>query len=164
MHETPEELSALQHLLDTSYTGAGEFLRSVIPRDSTASANALVARLTGVCLLSLATVTADGRPVAGPVDGLFYRGAFWFGTGKSSVRARHIRSRPAVSAVHVPAEVFSVTVHGKAGIVDLRDRAHAGFRSYLIEVYGESWEDWGAGATYARIDPHRMFTFLLEEA
>ena len=43
-------------------------------------------------LLALATVTADGRPIVGPVDGIFYRGAFWFGSAPDSVRFRHIRA------------------------------------------------------------------------
>lgn len=164
MHETPEDLKDLQQLLDESYSGAGEFLRSVIPADATASAEDLVSRLTGVCLLALATVTADGRPLAGAVDGLFYRGTFWFGTGSNSVRAGHIQSRPHVSAVHIPGEAFSVTVHGTAHIVDPGDSQHGGFRSYLTEVYGTSWAEWGDAAIYARIAPERMFTFLLPES
>ena len=163
MHETPGDLASLQKLLDDSYARAGDFLKSVIPDDFTADADEICSRLTGVCLLTLATVTADGRPLAGPVDGLFYRGRFWFGTGSRSVRAGHIRMRPSVSAVHVPAEAFSVTVHGVAEIMDLRSPENDGFRDYVLDVYGPSWNEWGAGATYARIDPDRMFTFLMPD-
>lgn len=53
-------------------------------------------------LLALATVTSNGRPVVGPVDGIFYRGAFHFGSAPDSLRFRHIRSRPHVSATHLP--------------------------------------------------------------
>ena len=48
-----------------------------------------------MCLLALATVTADGRPIVGPVDGIFYRGSFHFGSAPDSVRFRHIRPAPA---------------------------------------------------------------------
>jgi hypothetical protein len=65
-----------------------------------------------MCLLTLATVTADGRPIAGPVDGIFYRGAFHFGSAPDSVRFRHIRKRPQVSAVHLPGEELAVSVTG----------------------------------------------------
>ncbi|MDQ3654220.1 MAG: pyridoxamine 5'-phosphate oxidase family protein [Chloroflexota bacterium] len=48
-------------------------------------------------LLSLATVNRHGEPRVGPVDGLFYRGRFWFGSSPKAARFRHIRARPAVS-------------------------------------------------------------------
>ena len=70
-------------------------------------------------LLALATVTADGRPIVGPVDGIFYRGAFHFGSAPDSVRFRHIRARPQVSATHLPGEELAVTVHGRAVPVDI---------------------------------------------
>jgi len=37
-------------------------------------------------LLALATVTADGRPIVGPVDGVFLHGAFHFGSAPDSAR------------------------------------------------------------------------------
>ena len=64
----------------------------MIPPERRLDAASLVARLDGMRLLVLATVTADGRPIAGPVDGIFYRGAFHFGSSPDSVRFRHIRS------------------------------------------------------------------------
>ena len=132
------------------------------------SAPALAARLGGVRLLALATSTADGRPIVGPVDGIFYRGAFWFGTAPDSVRLRHIRARPDVSATHIEGEPFSVTVHGRAVLADLRDPARAEFRAALAELYaprfGEGWIDWAEQHPYARIDARRMFTFTNEEA
>ncbi len=54
--------------------------------------------LSGMRLLVVATVTADGRPLSGPVDGYFLHGTFWFGSGRNSVRMRHLAVRPAVSA------------------------------------------------------------------
>ena len=40
----------------------------------------------GTRTAKLATVSADGRPIVGPVDGVFYRGAFHFGSSPDSVR------------------------------------------------------------------------------
>jgi nitroimidazol reductase NimA-like FMN-containing flavoprotein (pyridoxamine 5'-phosphate oxidase superfamily) len=126
----------------------------------------VAARLTGMCLLTLATVTADGRPIAGPVDGIFYRGAFHFGSSPESVRFRHIRERPHVTATHLPAEEFAVTVHGRAVPIDVSSPEHAGFRETLLEVYvpryGPEWERFlDSGPQYARIDAERMFAFSM---
>ncbi len=164
MHETTEDLAALQRLLDRSYRSAGLHLRSVITPECRVSAEALAARLEGMSLLTLATVTADCRPLAGPVDGIFYRGAFHFGSSSSSVRFRHIRLRPQVSATHLPAESFAVTVHGRAVPLDVGAGEHAGLRQALLDVYvpryGAAWEAFlDAGPVYARIEADRMFTF-----
>jgi hypothetical protein len=86
VHETPADLAALQDLLDRSYATAGHHLLSIITPDRRLSAEQLADRLTGMCLLALATVTADGRPIVGPVDGIFFRGAFHFGSSPDSVR------------------------------------------------------------------------------
>jgi uncharacterized pyridoxamine 5'-phosphate oxidase family protein len=119
-------------------------------------------------LLALATVTADGRPLVGPVDGVFYRGAFYFGSSPESVRFRHIRRRPQVSASHVPGEALAVTVHGRAVPIDVAAVDQAGFRRTLLDIYlpqyGPEWEDFLAqGVCYARIDAERMFTFHLDQ-
>jgi Pyridoxamine 5'-phosphate oxidase len=162
MHETPEDVRALQGLLDRSYAAAGSHLRSITTPDRRVYADELVERLTGMCLLVVATVTADCRPIAGPLDGIFYRGAFHFGTAPDSVRYRHLRARPHVSATHLPREEFAVTVHGRAVPVDVR----GGLRETLLEVYvpryGPVWEQFlDSGPVYARIDPDRMFTFQM---
>jgi len=77
------------------------------------------------------------------------------------VRFRHLRRRPKVSAAHVRGEQLAVIVHGTAVEVDLSDPAQRDFRGYLLEVYGPDWEEWGAGAPYARIEPETMFAAWL---
>ena len=162
MHETPADLLRFQDLLDDSYESAGSHLREVITPERRLVAADVVARLTGVCLLALATVTADCRPLTGLVDGLFYRGEFWFGSAQTSIRFRHIRQRPQVSAVHHQGEEFSIAVHGRATEVDLQDPDLQGFRQFAIDIYGPEWADWGDGAPYARIDAAKVFTFYLD--
>src|SRR5712691_5204764 len=134
MQETAEDLATLQDLLDRSYAGAGPHLLRIHTPERRLSAAQVADRLTGMCLLALATVTADGRPVVGPVDGIFYRGAFHFGSAPDSVRFRHIRARPQVSATHLPGEEMAVTVHGQAVPVDVRSADQAGFRQALLDV------------------------------
>src|ERR1700685_147145 len=93
MHEQPEDLEALQALLDRSYARAGGHLLSIHEPERRLDALGVCERLTGMCLLSLATVTSDCRPIVGPVDGIFYRGAFYFGSAPDSLRFPHTRSR-----------------------------------------------------------------------
>ena len=168
MHETDADLRALQDLLDRSHAAAGPHLRSIITPERRLDAAATCARLEGMRLLVLATVTADGRPLVGPVDGIFYRGAFHFGSSPDSVRFRHLRLRPAVSATHLPAEELAVTVHGRAVFIDLTAPEQAGFRQTLLDIYtpryGAEWErDFlDSGPMYVRIEPERMFTFSME--
>lgn len=167
MHETAADLASLQTLLDRSAAAAGPHMRSIITPERRLNAEQVCRRLTGMTLLALATVTADGRPMVAPVDGVFYRGSFHFGTAADSVRWRHVRSRPDVSATHVPSEALAVTVHGRAVPIDVRSEAEAGFRAALLDVYGGDYgEEWEAfldsGPVYARIEAERMFTFALE--
>src|SRR5947209_9204602 len=107
MHETADDLDQLQALLDRSHERASPHLARIITAERRVNAEQLAERLTGMCLLVLATVTADGRPINGPVDGVFYRGAFHFGTAPDAVRWRHIQARPQVSATHLPEESFA---------------------------------------------------------
>ena len=81
MLETPEEMATLQVLLDDSMASAGPHLRDIITDERRLTAEELADRLQGMRLLVLATVTADGRPLAGPVDGYFLHGTFWFSSG-----------------------------------------------------------------------------------
>lgn len=167
MHETAEDLRRLQALLDRSYEAAGAHLRSIITPERRVNATDLAARLEGMCLLVLATVTADGRPINGPVDGFFYRADWYFGSSTDSLRFRHIRRRPWTSATHMPAEAFSVTVHGRANEIDLATHDGGGLRDMILDYYartfgGDPSAFLESGVAYARIDTERMFTFHLD--
>jgi len=163
MHETAEDLEALQALIDRSYAAAGPHLLAIHTPERRLTASDVCSRLTGMRLLALATVSSAGRPVVGPVDGILFRGAFHFGSSPQSVRARHITARPWVSATHLPGEELAITVHGRAEPVDVRSGP---FRDTLLSIYvpryGESWADMlEEGAVYWRIDADRMFTFSM---
>jgi hypothetical protein len=167
MHETPEDLTRLQATLDRSYEAAGAHLKDVITPERRLTAVQLAARLQGMCLLVLATATADGRPINGPVDGFFYRGEWYFGSSDSSLRFRHIRQRAQVSATYMPAEEISVTTHGRALEIDAATHDNSAFRQVLLDYYGERFGGDatgfidGDGIAYARIEAERMFTFYL---
>jgi len=167
MLESPQELDRLQSLLDASMASAGPHLRGIISAERRLDARQLTGRLQGLCLLVLATATAAGRPLAGPVDGYFLHGTFWFSSGTESVRMRHLATRPAVSATHLPGEEFAVTVHGWAQCYPMDDPACAELRQAMLDAYlpkqGPAFEEWldNADALAARIEPEKMFTFHL---
>jgi len=164
MHETEADLRALQDLLDRSYDAAGEHLRSITTPERRLTAVEVAEQLTGMSLLTLATVSSDCRPFNGPVDGIFFRGAFHFGSSPDSLRLHHIRKRPYVSATHLPREELAVTVHGRAVPIDVKAPEHAEYRAALLDIYvpryGPDWETFlDSGPVQARIDADRMFTF-----
>jgi hypothetical protein len=165
MLETPAELDRLQALLDASMAAAGPHLRDVITAERRLGAAELTARLRGMRLLVLATVTADGRPLSGPVDGYFLHGTFWFSSGRDAIRMRHMGARPACSATHLPGEDLAVTVHGRAELFDLANPAFGELRQAMLDEYlpkqGRSFEEWldSADALGARIVPEKLFTF-----
>ena len=165
MLETPQELGRLQDLLNASMADAGPHLRSIISDERRLDARQLTERLTGMRLLVLATATADGRPVGGPVDGYFLHGTFWFSSGTESVRMRHLAARPAVSATHLPGEHLAVSVHGRARCFPMGDAACRELRQAMLDEYlpkqGPAFQEWldSADAWGARIEPEKMFTF-----
>lgn len=160
MHESSADLTWLQGVLDESWSSAGPHLRSLFSEDLLVPAKDLPVMLQGVQVLSLGTVTAKGEPRVAPVDGLFYRARWYFGSSEQSARFRHIRKRPAVSATHVRGEELAVIVHGEAREIDPRTEDRGGFHRYLLETYGTDWTEWGGDAPYAVIEPHKMFTRL----
>jgi nitroimidazol reductase NimA-like FMN-containing flavoprotein (pyridoxamine 5'-phosphate oxidase superfamily) len=165
MLETPEELGNLQELLDRSAAGAGGHLRGIITDERRLSAAELAGKLTGMRLLVVATVTADGRPLAGPVDGYFLHGSFYYSSGRDSVRMRHLAARPAVSATYLAGEELAVTAHGRAELFDVSDPARTELRQAMLDHYlprqGPAFETWldQIDAVAARIDADKMFTY-----
>jgi nitroimidazol reductase NimA-like FMN-containing flavoprotein (pyridoxamine 5'-phosphate oxidase superfamily) len=167
MLETLDDIDRLQRLLDDSAAGAGPHLRGIITGDRRLSAAQLSRVLQGMRLLVVATVTADGRPLVGPVDGYFLHGSFYFSSGRDSVRMRHLAARPAVSATHLPGEQLAVTVHGRAELFDLLDPARGDLRQAMLDYYlprqGPEFEAWldRADPIGARIVAEKMFTFSM---
>jgi nitroimidazol reductase NimA-like FMN-containing flavoprotein (pyridoxamine 5'-phosphate oxidase superfamily) len=168
MLETPEEMAQLQQLLDRSAAGAGPHLRSIITDERRLSAGQLCQKLPGMRLLVVATVTADGRPIAGPVDGYFLHGSFYFGSSPDSVRMRHLAARPSVSATHLPGDELAVTVHGRAEFLEPRDPARGELRQAMLDHYlprqGPEFETWldQMDPVWVRIVAGKMFTFSME--
>src|SRR6266705_6119437 len=168
MLETPKEINRLQQLLDQSMAGAGPHLRGIIADERRLSAQQLCERLQGMRLLALATVTADGRPLVGPVDGYLLHGSFYFSSGRDSVRMRHLAARPACSATHLPGDELAVTVHGRAELFEMSDPAGGELRQAMLDHYlplqGPEFETWlnEIDALGARISAEKVFTFCMD--
>jgi nitroimidazol reductase NimA-like FMN-containing flavoprotein (pyridoxamine 5'-phosphate oxidase superfamily) len=79
---------------------------------------------------------------------------------------RHIRERPFVSATHLPGEELSVTVHGRAEILDVTAPVHAQLRQTIVDIYtptyGDDWSEFLEANVLMRIEARRMFTFYLD--
>jgi uncharacterized pyridoxamine 5'-phosphate oxidase family protein len=121
-----------------------------------------------MCLISVATVTADGRPLVGPVDGYFLHGSLYFSSGRDSVRMRHLAARPGVSATYLPGEELAVTVHGQAELFAVNDTGQPELRRAMLDYYlpkqGPAFEVWldQADAIGVRIAADKMFTLHRE--
>src|SRR6476659_627445 len=118
MLETSEETAVLQALLGASHARATGHLRSIIDDDRTLTAEQLVALLTGMRVLAVATVTASGEPRISALDGHFLHGTWTFGTSGTSAKARHLAARPAVSVAHVDGEELALFSHGMAELIE----------------------------------------------
>jgi hypothetical protein len=106
---------------------------------------------------------------AGPhMKGIILHGSFCFGSGRDSVRMRHLAARPAVSASHLPGDDLGVTMHGRAELFDMKDPAHGELRQAMLDHYlprqGPGFEVWldEADSVGARIAAEKMFTFAGE--
>jgi nitroimidazol reductase NimA-like FMN-containing flavoprotein (pyridoxamine 5'-phosphate oxidase superfamily) len=168
MDETERDITDLQAVLDASYRAAGRHLLSIHTPERRLDARQVTERLQGMCLLALATVTADNRPIVGPVDGVFFRGSFYFGSAPDSLRLRHIAKRPQVSATHLPGEHLAMAVHGRAIRIELADEQARDLRRTLLDIYvlryGPQWERFMESSCYVRIMADRMFAFATPSA
>src|SRR5580765_8096656 len=101
MYETDAEVADLQALLDRSLGSSTEHLRSIIHDDRVLSAADVVALMTGMRVLAVATVTAGGEPRISALDGHFLHGTWSFSTSGTAAKARHLAARPQTSVAHV---------------------------------------------------------------
>lgn len=159
MRETPEELAALQRLMDDSFARGSRHLAAIMTPPRRLSAERLVADLPSPAVLNIATVTARGEPRLSAVDGHFISGHWYFTTDVSSPKARQLRARTSVSASYTPRDGYGVFCHGRA--VEL---APGPERQMLIDhfvtTYGQSPEAWG-DIYYARIDADWLVGFAM---
>jgi hypothetical protein len=161
MKETPEEVLALQRLLDASISSSGPHLTGIIKASRRLTARQLVTALTGMKVLVVATVTALGEPRTSCVDGHFLNGTWMFGTSAGAAKARHLRARPALSATHADGERMAVFTHGTAEYISPENPAFEPYEEHFIAHYGSSPRDWGPTPVFVRIRPTWMVGFAM---
>lgn len=122
-HEREGDLGAMQDLLDRSYTATCAHLLRIHTAERRLRAEQVVERLGGMCLLA----SPQSRPTAVPSSDQSTEsspgGAFLFASAPDSLRFRHIRARPRVSATYLPSEALAVTVHRHATPLDIQSEA-----------------------------------------
>jgi general stress protein 26 len=156
MYETPEELASLQELLDRSHAGATDHLRDIINDERRLTAQDLVALLTGMKVISVASVTAQGHPRISAMDGHFLHASWSFSTSGTAAKARHMHLRPDVSVAHVDHEELAVFSHGRVEEMQEQDADWSGTLDHWTNHYGSSPLSWGARIVLYRYRPHWM--------
>jgi hypothetical protein len=156
MLETPDEIAALQELLDISHRSSTDHLREIINDDRTLSADALVALLTGMKVLSVATVTARGEPRISALDGHFLHATWTFSTSATAAKARHMNARPAVSVAHIDGEEMAVFSHGRVERMRESDPDWAETIGHWTAHYDSSPLSWADEIHMFRYRPHWM--------
>jgi general stress protein 26 len=156
MYETAEELSALQDLLDRSHGQATDHLRDIINDERRLTAPDLVALLTGMKVISVATVTAHGHPRISAMDGHFLHGTWSFSTSATAAKARHMHVRPEVSVAHVDHEELAVFSHGRVEEMAESDADWTETLDHWTSHYGSSPLSWGEQIVLYRYRPHWM--------
>lgn len=148
----------LQTLLDDSFACASEHLLSIMTSERRLSAERLRQELPCPAVLNLATVTAQGEPRVSAVDGHFLDDHWYFTTALDSPKARHLLTRPAVSASYTPRDGFGVFCHGQA--VPLVGGERDMLRDHFSQVYGVAPETLGEIA-YFRIEASWLVGFAM---
>jgi hypothetical protein len=156
MQETPEQIQALQALIDKSFAAAGAHLLSIVSEDKRLNARQVVEYLQGTKHIAVATVSSTGEPRVSPVDGHFLRGRFYFGTEGASIRIRHLRRNAAISISHVVGDDVAITIHGRAVLLQKGDPEADELAALYTRVYGSDPYTWGTDDDHLRAQPGQV--------
>ena len=156
MFETPEETAELQELLDRSHSGSTEHLRGIIGPTRTLRAVDIVALMTGMKVLSVATVTARGEPRISALDGHFLHATWTFTTSGTAAKAQHLARRPAVSIAHIDNEELALFAHGQVQTLHPGEPFWDETLDHWTAHYGSSPLSWGEDIRVYRFRPQWM--------
>jgi general stress protein 26 len=160
--ETDKDVEALQRLLDASHAASTDHLRSIVDDRHVLDARQLVALLTGMKVLSLATVTARGEPRISAVDGHFLHGTWSFSTSATAAKARHMQARPTVSVAHVDGERLAVFSHGRVETMRPGDADWDETLGHWTAHYGSSPLSWADEVRLYRYHPTWMVGYAAD--
>ena len=157
-------MAALQELLDRSHASSTDHLRGIISDDRRLTAEDIVALLTGMKVISVATVTAQGHPRISAMDGHFLHGTWSFSTSGTAAKARHMRARPDVSVAHVDNEELAVFSHGRVEELLPDDADYDETLQHWTDHYGSSPLSWGEEVRLYRYRPHWMVGYAFQRS
>jgi hypothetical protein len=164
MYESDDERQSLQQLLDRSFSNSSEHLQAIMTPPRRLNADRLIAQLDGVCILNVATVTAQGEPRISAVDGHFLHGHWYFTTDGRAVKARQLAARAAVSAAYTPRDGLGVFCHGRASRLELTSAEFDQLNEQWALMYGASFDTVTDDVAAFRIDPSWLVGFSMTEA
>jgi general stress protein 26 len=164
MYETDAEIAQLQKRLDASLARSTKHLRAIIHDDRVLTARDLVALLTGMKVLTVATVTARGEPRISAVDGHFLHATWAFSTSGTAAKARHLRARPAISVAHVDNEALGVFSHGSVTELARGDADWDETIAHWTRHYGGSPLELGDDIRFYRYHPTWMVGYAFDRA
>jgi hypothetical protein len=164
MLENAEEIAALQLLLDRSHAGATSHLRNIVHAGRTLTAEDLTGLLTGMKVLSVATVTAAGEPRISALDGHFLHGTWSFSTSGTAAKARHLAARPATSVAHIDGEGMALFSHGRALPMTPGHPRWEETLDHWTRHYGGSPLEWGPDIRLYDYRPHWMVGYAFQRA
>jgi Pyridoxamine 5'-phosphate oxidase len=164
VYETDVEFDDLQQLLDRSFAVSSEHLRSIMTPERRLDSRRLVTELDGVCVLSVATVTARGEPRLSAVDGHFLHGHWFFATDGGSPKVRQLAARPAVSAAYTPRDGLGVFCHGQAHRLERGSAQFDALDRHWTVMYGASFDTLGDDIACLRIDAQWLVGFAMTDA
>jgi general stress protein 26 len=156
VRETEKEIADLQDLLDRSYGRSTGHLQEIVNDQRRLTATDLVSLLTGMKVLSVATVTRSGEPRISALDGHFLHATWTFGTSGTAAKAKHLETRPAVSVAHVDGERMAVFAHGTAERMAEGDPDWDETITHWTAHYDSNPLTWGDDIRMYRFRPHWM--------
>jgi hypothetical protein len=151
-------------LIDKSVGSSGAHLTSIVTPPRRLSAEQLVAALTGMKVIVVATVTATGEPRTSCADGHFLHGTWIFGTDAGAHKARHLRARPALSVTHADGERMAVFTHGYGELISVQNQEFQPLDEHFIAHYGSTPRDWSPEPVFIRVRPTWMIGFATNAA
>jgi general stress protein 26 len=162
VYETPDELERLQALLDRSLASSTNHLKEIIHGERVLSARDVVVLMTGMKVITVATVTAAGHPRISAMDGHFLHGTWSFSTSGDAAKARHMRARPDVSVAHVDHEELAVFSHGRVTEAAPSDSDWDETVQHWTAYYDSSPLTWAEDIRLYRYEPHWMVGYAFE--
>ncbi|MCY3575578.1 MAG: pyridoxamine 5'-phosphate oxidase family protein [Chloroflexi bacterium] len=101
---------------------------------------------------------ADGRPHAAPVWGIWFEGAFVFGTDANSIKAANIRRDPRVS-IHLESGDDVVIIEGELRPAQLSAESMAALEARYTEKYGLNPELAVDDALVLQLQPRKVLAW-----